>query len=914
MDRAEIESTVLTIVKGFIAETNPNIPAESINLGSQLDQFSVDSLGRMELFSRIKLKFNINIAETCIFNAESVNDIVLSVLSSSENKAYLAYSEEDKHIITSSSSNRGNTLVEVLSYMATKHPDFHHIYLVGEDGAEEVITYAGLLENAKQIAKGLCTVGLKPQETVAIMLKTEADFFYTFFGVLLAGGIPVPIYPPLRLSKIGDYIKREAKILEKAEVKFLITFAEAKKLSHIIKPFVSSLKAVCMVDDLRLTGDFKLNHIIRPEDTALIQFTSGSTNTPKGVKLSHRNIISNIDAIGRALNLNSTDTVVSWLPLYHDMGLIGAWLNPFFYNFPTVIMSPLSFLTAPEIWLWKIHEHKATVSTAPNFAYELCVKKIQESNIKGLNLSSWRLALNGAEKVQTITINNFVDKFEKYGFQKKSMTPVYGLAESSVALIIPELNREPVIDIVNKDVLELENKAIPCNKNDAKAIDIASCGVPLHNHEVKIFKTNSAIEAAEREVGRLFFKGPSVMTNYYRDLQETKQRKIGEYLDSGDLAYIADNEIYIVGRTKDVIIKAGKNIYPYDIEAIAGEVDGVRKGCVIAFSADDATLGTEKIIVVAEAKTLDNKLKTIIVNEVFTKLDITIDEIELIKPHQIPKTSSGKLQRTLCKQEYLQNKLNKKSVPFLMQVMQLFVQGQLNKLYGLGKTFLKLIYTGYVGVILAGYILTIWAACKILKKDHAYKTSSYLSKLLFKFAGCELEVEGLDNLKDTDNLVFVANHQSYIDSIALIATLPKYAVFFAKKEVLDMLIIRTIFAKLGYLVIDREDVTKSAEYITLMTRVLAAGNSIIIFPEGGITESSELRPFKLGAFQAAVTAKKAVCPIFIDGTIDILRDEDKLLCPGKITIKIMQPIIPESKDWKEVVDISTKAKDKIANA
>ncbi len=267
---------------------------------------------------------------------------------------------------------------------AAVHPQKTHIHLLHDDDTEEVITYDKLLNNALIFAGSLQSQGLKKGETAAIMLATSPEFFYTFFGILLLGAIPVPIYPPLRLNQIESYIKQEAAILQNAEVRLLVTFQKAKPLCHLLKSYVTSLKQIVSADELYSGEALKKYELPATQDLALIQYTSGSTGTPKGVMLTHGNLISNIRAYGAAIQVSSQDVVVSWLPLYHDLGLIGNWLGSLYFGVPLIAMSPLAFLTRPEKWLWTIHYHRCTIASGPNLLMNYACEKSTRLYWRGL--------------------------------------------------------------------------------------------------------------------------------------------------------------------------------------------------------------------------------------------------------------------------------------------------------------------------------------------------------------------------------------------------------------------------------------------------------------------------------------------------------------------------------------------------
>ena len=303
--------------------------------------------------------------------------------------------------------------------------------------SEEPITYGRLRDEAAAVAGGLRERGIARGDTVALMLPTGLDFLRAFFGILLARAIPVPIYPPVRLDRLEEYAARQSAILADAGVRLLVTIPRARPVASLLRPAVKTLADVVTADELAASGA----PVSGPEggggDPAFIQYTSGSTGQPKGVLLTHDNLLANVRAIAAGLEVRPTDAGVSWLPLYHDMGLIGSWLTCLHHGLPLTLLPPTAFLARPERWLWAIHQRRATLSAAPNFAYELCARRIPDAALEGLDLSSWRVALNGAEPVSRGTLERFARRFSPCGFRPEAMMPVYGLAECSVGLCVP---------------------------------------------------------------------------------------------------------------------------------------------------------------------------------------------------------------------------------------------------------------------------------------------------------------------------------------------------------------------------------------------------------------------------------------------------------------------------------------------
>ncbi len=401
----------------------------------------------------------------------------------------------------------------------------------------------------------------------------------------------MPIYPPFRADRIEEYAERQSAILNNAGVCLLLTFRRAEAVAKLLKPRVKSLLSVVDASKLldaaekepppapgALPAFLSGSRLRKGSDIALLQYTSGSTGDPKGVVLTNTNLLANMRAVAEAVQLSSADVGISWLPLYHDMGLIGAWLTLLLHGVPLVVLSPLGFLTRPERWLQAFSKHKGTIAAAPNFAYELCVRKISEKAMEGVDLSSWRAALNGAEPVNPETLDRFIDRFSKYGFKREAMLPVYGLAEASLGVTVPPLSRGPLVDRVERDAFTKQGLAIPAKPEDETAIVFVSSGKPVPRHEVMIVD-DQGTEVADRAEGFLWFRGPSATSGYYQNETETEKlfpqgpaKCDGEFpwVSSGDRAYRANGEVYVTGRVKDIIIKGGRNLYPHEVEELAG--------------------------------------------------------------------------------------------------------------------------------------------------------------------------------------------------------------------------------------------------------------------------------------------------------------------------------------------------------
>lgn len=910
------EQQLINIVQQLLLESGVE-SHRKIDLHSSIQRhLGIDSFGRAELLQRIEKEFAVELPDTLIAEADTLQDILNGIYTASprhkKDPQQIQSPQLEKPFINPA---QAKTLTDVLLLYATGDADRPHIYMQNDDGSEEIITYGKLFENSLKVAAALIKRGIKPGETVAIMQPTNPGFFYTFFGILLANAVPVPIYPPLRPNQIESYAKLEAKILQNAEARILVTFHEAEQLSKLLRTFVPSLKEVTTVNELLKNDEKAPYYGNKASDFGLIQYTSGSTSAPKGVLLTHQNLLTNIRVYGEAIKVTNQDVAVSWAPLYHDLGLIGMWLGSLYHGIPLVLMSPLAFLNRPERWLWAIHYHKGTISGGPNFAYELCVRKIEPGMIEGLDLSSWRLAVNGAEAIQPKTLARFTEKFAPYGFKPETHFPVYGLAESTVCLATSPLNRAPRIDRIDRKAFEEKAEAVATtDTNEQNSLEFVACGIPLPNHEVQI--VNEDGEAlADRHIGRLYFKGPSSMQGYYRNPEATLAVYHNGWWDSGDLAYIADKEIFITGRRKDVIIKAGRNLYPAEIEELTSQVAEIRKGCVIAFSVKDSKHGTEKLIIAAETRDKKPKQKADIIEKVqekiITALDVAPDQIILLPPHSIPKTSSGKLQRAACKASYLSGTLQKQHTPLWFQLAKIGFNAAWIKLKEFFSNTFKLIYTLYAVIIFIITLIPVYLCLWIFPRDIAATICKYWARIFSLFAFCPIKIDSKYTHQDKP-VIFAANHASYIDVLVLLSLLPSKTRFIGKQELLNHFLTRHFIKKLDYILVDRTDSAKGVEDTKEIEKALKAGFPVAIFPEGTFSYSAGLRPFRLGAFKIAADTNSPICPIAINGTRTILRGENLLFRPGKIEVTFNELIYPEGNSWQDITNFKNKVRIQIA--
>lgn len=534
---------------------------------------------------------------------------------------------------------------------------------VHDDLREEEHTWASLLVRAKEIAVALSERGVKKGDHVALVLPDAGEFVPAFLGVVQSGAVPVPLYPPMGMGQLGGYLEHCKHIVSASRAGLLITNRQIKAVLGKLHDHAPSLREMLTYADLEGDASLFRDPNLTCEDPCFIQFTSGSTSKPKGVVVSHGNLAHNAWAVMReGLASNDEDRGVSWLPLFHDMGLIGFVISPIHHRVPVTFMSPMTFLKRPVTWLEILSKHRGTITYGPNFSYAITAKRVRDRDLEGLDLSCVRVAGCGAEPIQADTLRGFADRFAKIGFKESAFVPSYGMAEHTLAIAFSE---GVPTDRVRAEKLWAEGIAEPAQEGDdpSEVVEIVGCGRAFSKHGIRIVDNETREVLADRRVGEIEVSGPSVMQGYFEMPEKTRETVSPDgWLRTGDLGYLVDGDIFICGRAKDVIIVNGKNYYPQDLEWAGSEVEGVRQGNVIAFPSHKAGLGREAVVVVAETKLSEGRdaLASRIKTRIAEATGLTVDEVVVVDAGTIPKTSSGKLQRAKARTLYEQGELKKR--------------------------------------------------------------------------------------------------------------------------------------------------------------------------------------------------------------------------------------------------------------
>lgn len=533
------------------------------------------------------------------------------------------------------------------------------VRFLDRDERGTVHTYAELMERAAHTGAALRELGVQPGDRVAIILPTSPEFYDAFFGAIHIGAVPVPLYPPVRLGQLEEYVSRTAELLRGCETRLVLADA---RTAGIIGRSVEAAEpplGLRTVDALRRRGETDgatEAHAADPDEVAFIQHSSGTTGVPRPIALTHRAIRENVRAIrNRLLNAwpeldGRRHAAVSWLPLYHDMGLIGSVLTALAHPAELTLIPPELFVARPAIWLRAVSRYRGTISGAPNFAYALCTDRVCDEEMKGHDLSSWLVALNGAEPVTASALHRFADRFARFGFRAEALTPVYGLAEATLAVTFSDPARRFSEGTFDADALARDGVARPAN---GAGVTLVGVGRPLPGIELRI-RDEAGVQADDGMLGRVLVRGPSVMV---------PDRPAGTWLDTGDTGFLRDGELFLYGRAKDVLILHGQKHAPQVVEHALDLLPGVRAGCVAALGVPGNDDRAESLVVLMERSrgepaSGDQELARSAHRRIVAQTGLVPDRVVILEPGTLPRTSSGKIRRLEARRRYVRDALS----------------------------------------------------------------------------------------------------------------------------------------------------------------------------------------------------------------------------------------------------------------
>jgi acyl-CoA synthetase (AMP-forming)/AMP-acid ligase II len=541
---------------------------------------------------------------------------------------------------------RHGTLVEALAAAAERPCGVTFVDLQEREAA---LSWREVGERAARAAACYVGWGVRPGDAVAIVLRTEPAFLDAFFGAWLAGAVPVPLYPPVRLGRMDEYVASTARMLRVSKAALVVSGGGTRRLIgeavELARP-----KLGCRDAGDLLRPSPGARHWPSPSDLALVQFSSGSTVDPKPVALSHAALQAQTDALVALIQPTERDACVSWLPLYHDMGLIGCLLAAMSYPGPLVLIAPEHFLARPALWLRAIARHRGTISAAPSFAYAYCADRVSDDQLSGFDLSTWRLALDGAEPVSGAAMRRFADRFGRFGFPRGALVPVYGLSEAALAVTFAAPGGALEGLQIDSQRLALDGVVAP------GAREVIGLGTPIPGVEVEV-RGDDAAALPEGRLGRIWVNGPSLMQGYLGDHAATEGALVDGWLDTGDLGFVHTGALYVHGRAKDLVIVRGANHAPDEFESALAGLPGLRPGCAVAVGFTPEGAGGEELLVLAErpqdAAGDDVALTALVRSTLLERTGIAPHTVRLLEPGTLPRTSSGKLRRQEALRRYV---------------------------------------------------------------------------------------------------------------------------------------------------------------------------------------------------------------------------------------------------------------------
>lgn len=540
------------------------------------------------------------------------------------------------------------TIVHALHHAA--HSSTAEHAFIRPDGSERRLRFDELLAEAEALGAGLIAQGARRGDRIALIVPDPDAFVPIFLGALVAGLVPVPLYPPSSVVKLETYGGTVSHVLRTAGARLLVLPRAQRELLHELLAVTANETRIVELESIPRDQKLVLDGEPKPSEMALLQFTSGSTSAPKGVVITHEQLAAN----GKSIMLDGLhasgdeDRGVSWLPLYHDMGLIGFVVAPLFANVPVTFLPTSAFIRRPSSWLATIHKHRGTITFAPNFAYALATRAIQPRDIEKWDLSSLRVSGCGAEPIQASVLRAFADRFAAAGFRSTSFLPAYGMAEATLAISFSPLSRELFTDKVCPKALET-GKAVASTEDDAA--EIVACGKALPGTEIRIIGDDGEI-LGDREIGEIHVRGPSIASGYFDLPEATAEAFPDGWLKTGDLGYTVDSELFVSGRKKDLLILRGRNYFPQDIEAVVGTLSGMRDGQCVAITRVLPSQTEESLVIVAETAQKEERheeLRRSISARIYESTGLVASEIVLIRRGTLPRTSSGKVRRAETK-------------------------------------------------------------------------------------------------------------------------------------------------------------------------------------------------------------------------------------------------------------------------
>jgi acyl-CoA synthetase (AMP-forming)/AMP-acid ligase II len=549
------------------------------------------------------------------------------------------------------------TFSERLLSLYQQSPEKVAVTLQRAGQADSPVTRAQLLSGAQGFAAALSQNGIKPGEVVVLILQHGEELLYSYFGAVIHGAIPSIM--PFLTEKLSPerYRADLSALVSITKPAAIVTYAEFEKEVRSTLQDGDSVRKVIVAESVsprEIDASTWPGLARQPDEVVLLQHSSGTTGLQKGVALSHQAVFNQLDVYSETLGLNDDDVIVSWLPLYHDMGLIAGFLMPLLYGIPLVLMSPFDWVRAPYRLMQSVSQYKGTLSWLPNFAYNFCAQKIRDRHLEGVDLSTWRAIINCSEPVRYESHQAFYEKFKAFGLRENALHSSYAMAENVFAVTQSTLAGRPRVERIEREAFMSER--LVRESSAENAMTIMASGVPLPNVQIKIVDEHGA-QLPERVIGEIALKSNCMLNGYYNRPDLTEKAFSDGWYMTGDFGFLSSGELFVSGRKKDMLIVGGKNVYPQDLELLTYEVPGIHAGRSVAFGIFDDEQGTEEVVIIAEADTEDTaeqqNLADAVRQYVTKNSAIALRHVKVVGPKWIIKTSSGKTARTANKEKFL---------------------------------------------------------------------------------------------------------------------------------------------------------------------------------------------------------------------------------------------------------------------
>ncbi len=551
------------------------------------------------------------------------------------------------------------TVTEVLYQTIQEEPDRIALVLQSPDG-DQAITYADLIRGALGYANLLECAGVRRNEPVILLLQHGRPLIEAFFGAILHGAVPAIM--PFLTEKLSPerYRQSLAALIEITKPAVVLTYPSFTDEVARARKEGDSVRSVILWTEAEPATEISWETLggmrSEPEDIVLLQHSSGTTGLQKGVALSHRAVLFQLKTYAEAINMTRDDVVVSWLPLYHDMGLIAGLIMPILLRSKLILMSPFDWIRAPYRLLSAVSQYGGTLSWLPNFAYNFSARKVRDRDLGNIDLSSWRAVINCSEPMRWKSHEDFFNRFSKYGLKRQALATCYAMAENVFAVTQGGIESPVVVDEIDRRSLLEDQIAVPAKAGE-DAIKMLSAGQPIEGTSVRVIDAEG-MDLPDRHVGEIALQGDCLLSGYYNRDDLTQETFLGRWYITGDLGYLVDGELFVTGRKKELIIVGGKNVFPQDLEELAMDVEGVHPGRVVAFGLFSEELGTEEIGVIAEVDVIEDDLRVKIAREIRDQIargtDVTARYVLTVDRGWLIKTSSGKIARGANRDKYLQ--------------------------------------------------------------------------------------------------------------------------------------------------------------------------------------------------------------------------------------------------------------------